>query len=110
MPQIPVGRGTLGRIMNVIGEPVDDCGPIGKFWQLTPLAMSRRMLLGNCVSFRRAECSDVWSIHREAPPFVEQSTDQEMLVTGIKVQCSAEQPSSAMSCAMQAPAQRNGCA
>jgi hypothetical protein len=28
--QVPVGRGTLGRIMNVIGEPVDECGPIGK--------------------------------------------------------------------------------
>lgn len=32
-----------------------------------------------------AESSDIWSIHREAPPFVEQSTDQEILVTGIKV-------------------------
>lgn len=29
--QIPVGRSTLGRIMNVIGEPIDECGPIGKF-------------------------------------------------------------------------------
>jgi len=28
--QVPVGRETLGRIMNVIGEPVDECGPIGK--------------------------------------------------------------------------------
>lgn len=28
--QVPVGRGTLGRIMNVIGEPVDECGPIGE--------------------------------------------------------------------------------
>jgi F0F1-type ATP synthase beta subunit len=27
---VPVGRGTLGRIMNVIGEPVDECGPIGE--------------------------------------------------------------------------------
>ncbi|GAX73507.1 hypothetical protein CEUSTIGMA_g959.t1 [Chlamydomonas eustigma] len=57
--KVPVGRGTLGRILNVIGEPVDEQGPI--------------------------DCSDTWSIHREAPPFVEQSTDQEILVTGIKV-------------------------
>ncbi|KAI8471246.1 MAG: ATP synthase beta chain mitochondrial precursor [Monoraphidium minutum] len=57
--KVPVGRGTLGRIINVIGEPVDECGPV--------------------------ESSDLWSIHREAPEFVEQSTDQEILVTGIKV-------------------------
>lgn len=57
--QIPVGRATLGRIMNVIGEPIDECGPIS-----TTAALA---------------------IHREAPPFVDQSTDMEMLVTGIKV-------------------------
>jgi len=57
--KVPVGRGTLGRIMNVIGEPVDEQGPI--------------------------DCSDTWSIHREAPDFTEQSTEQEILVTGIKV-------------------------
>ena len=57
--KVPVGRGTLGRIMNVIGEPVDECGPI--------------------------EGEDVWSIHRDAPPFTEQSTEQGILVTGIKV-------------------------
>jgi F0F1-type ATP synthase beta subunit len=28
--QVPVGRGTLGRIINVIGEPVDECGPVGE--------------------------------------------------------------------------------
>eukprot|EP00878_Enallax_costatus_P000264 GHUV01000332.1.p1 GENE.GHUV01000332.1~~GHUV01000332.1.p1 ORF type:complete len:579 (+),score=155.84 GHUV01000332.1:159-1895(+) len=56
---VPVGRGTLGRIMNVIGEPVDECGPI--------------------------EAADTWSIHREAPEFTEQSTEQEILATGIKV-------------------------
>ncbi|KAK2078009.1 atp2, beta subunit of the F1 sector of mitochondrial F1F0 ATP synthase [Prototheca wickerhamii] len=56
---VPVGRGTLGRILNVIGEPVDEQGPIK---------------------------SDVlWPIHREAPPFVEQATEQQMLTTGIKV-------------------------
>ncbi|KAG2431363.1 hypothetical protein HYH02_013352 [Chlamydomonas schloesseri] len=57
--KVPVGRGTLGRIMNVIGEPVDEQGPI--------------------------EASELWSIHRDAPEFTEQSTEQEILVTGIKV-------------------------
>ncbi|MEL6212285.1 MAG: F0F1 ATP synthase subunit beta [Pseudomonadota bacterium] len=56
---VPVGDGTLGRIMNVIGEPVDDAGPI-------PHEQKR-------------------GIHQEAPPFVEQSTEAEVLVTGIKV-------------------------
>lgn len=32
--QVPVGRGTLGRIINVIGEPVDECGPIGEVFCL----------------------------------------------------------------------------
>ncbi|GIM14723.1 hypothetical protein Vretimale_17662, partial [Volvox reticuliferus] len=57
--KVPVGRGTLGRIMNVIGEPVDEQGPI--------------------------DAAEVWSIHRDAPEFTEQSTEQEILVTGIKV-------------------------
>merc|ERR1712164_68914 len=57
--QIPVGRSTLGRIMNVIGEPIDECGPIAS--------------------------DSTLAIHREAPPFVDQSTEMEMLVTGIKV-------------------------
>ncbi|AMW34615.1 F0F1 ATP synthase subunit beta [Haematospirillum jordaniae] len=56
---VPVGKEVLGRIMNVIGEPVDERGPI---------PTSRRS-----------------PIHRSAPPFVEQSTDTEILVTGIKV-------------------------
>ncbi len=56
---VPVGEGTLGRIINVIGEPVDEAGPV-KFTQ------------------RRA-------IHQEAPPFVDQSTEAQILVTGIKV-------------------------
>ncbi len=56
---VPVGVGTLGRIMNVIGEPVDEAGPI--------------------VSDMQRE------IHQEAPPFTEQSTESEILVTGIKV-------------------------
>lgn len=57
--RIPVGRGTLGRIMNVVGDPIDELGPI-KATELLP-------------------------IHREAPKFVEQSTETEVLVTGIKV-------------------------
>ncbi|HEX5279791.1 MAG TPA: F0F1 ATP synthase subunit beta [Micropepsaceae bacterium] len=56
---VPVGDGTLGRIMNVIGEPVDEAGPIN-----TP---GRR------------------GIHQPAPSFVEQSTEAQVLVTGIKV-------------------------
>src|ERR1700748_1504546 len=56
---VPVGPGTLGRIMNVIGEPIDEAGPIQ---------------------------SDIFSpIHREAPSFAEQSTSSEVLVTGINV-------------------------
>jgi len=56
---VPVGEGTLGRIMNVIGEPVDEAGPI-------PHETTR-------------------AIHQEAPPFIEQSTESEILETGIKV-------------------------
>ncbi|MEM6851222.1 MAG: F0F1 ATP synthase subunit beta [Pseudomonadota bacterium] len=57
--QVPVGPGTLGRIMNVVGEPVDEAGPI--------------------------EADSSRGIHAEAPPFVEQSTEAEILETGIKV-------------------------
>ncbi|NBU28077.1 MAG: F0F1 ATP synthase subunit beta, partial [Caulobacteraceae bacterium] len=56
---VPVGPATLGRIMNVIGEPIDEAGPIN------------------------TEHYSV--IHREAPTFAEQSTSAEVLVTGIKV-------------------------
>ena len=56
---VPVGEGTLGRIMNVVGDPVDEAGPIPH--------KERR------------------PIHAPAPPFVEQSTQTEVLVTGIKV-------------------------
>lgn len=55
----PVGPGTLGRIMNVVGQPIDEQGPI-KTDMFRP-------------------------IHREAPSFEEQSTSSEILVTGIKV-------------------------
>jgi len=56
---IPVGEGTLGRIMNVIGEPIDERGAIAAT-QFDP-------------------------IHKEAPLFMDQSTEQEVLSTGIKV-------------------------
>ncbi len=56
---VPVGEGTLGRIINVIGEPVDEAGPVAS--------------------------DETRAIHQEAPEFVEQSTEAELLVTGIKV-------------------------
>ncbi|HLJ29042.1 MAG TPA: F0F1 ATP synthase subunit beta [Candidatus Angelobacter sp.] len=56
---VPVGKGTLGRVMNVIGEPVDQLGPV---------ASKKRM-----------------PIHRPAPAFDEQSTKAEMFETGVKV-------------------------
>ena len=60
---IPVGRKTLGRIINVIGEPVDDLGPI----------------------FAEGEDKKELPIHRAPPSFGEQSTEVEMFETGIKV-------------------------
>jgi len=59
MIEVPVGPETLGRIMNVIGEPVDERGPV--------------------------ETKMTYPIHRPAPDFVEQSTETEQLATGIKV-------------------------
>ena len=56
---VPVGAGTLGRIINVIGEPIDEAGPV--------------------VS------EGLRSIHQEAPLYTDQSTEAEILVTGIKV-------------------------
>ena len=56
---VPVGPETLGRIMNVIGEPIDQKGPL--------------------------KTKESWPIHRSAPAYVEQSTETEVLVTGIKV-------------------------
>jgi F-type H+-transporting ATPase subunit beta len=56
---VPVGQSTLGRIMNVLGEPVDEAGPI--------------------------ETKDRWPIHRKPPSFEEQTGSQELLETGIKV-------------------------
>jgi|TARA_B100000767_G_scaffold216949_1_gene204574 F-type H+/Na+-transporting ATPase subunit beta len=56
---IPVGPETLGRIINVIGEPIDEKGEV--------------------------KTKEKWPIHRQAPKFTDQSTETEMLVTGIKV-------------------------
>ena len=56
---VPVGPGTLGRILNVIGEPIDERGPIEAKMRLP--------------------------IHRPAPDYVDQATESEILVTGIKV-------------------------
>ncbi|WP_308364647.1 MULTISPECIES: F0F1 ATP synthase subunit beta [unclassified Microbulbifer] len=56
---VPVGHETLGRIMDVLGNPIDECGPIGE---------KERM-----------------SIHRAAPTYEEQSSSTELLETGIKV-------------------------
>src|SRR6476646_1507817 len=56
---VPVGAGTLGRIMNVIGEPIDEAGPI--------------------------KSEGTRAIHQEAPTYTDQSTEAEILVTGIKV-------------------------
>ena len=56
---VPVGDGTLGRIMNVVGDPVDEAGPV-PYQERRP-------------------------IHQPAPPYTEQATESEILVTGIKV-------------------------
>jgi len=56
---VPVGPATLGRLFNVIGEPLDNLGPV--------------------------DAEETWPIHREPPPFDEQNTQTSMLETGIKV-------------------------
>ncbi len=56
---VPVGEGTLGRIMNVLGEPIDEVGPV--------------------------EADTYWEIHRDAPSYEEQAATDELLETGIKV-------------------------
>ncbi len=56
---VPVGQETLGRIMNVLGDPIDEKGPIGEKVK--------------------------WAIHREAPSYAEQAAATELLETGIKV-------------------------
>jgi F-type H+/Na+-transporting ATPase subunit beta len=57
--EVPVGPGVLGRIINVVGEPIDEQGPV--------------------------DAKAHWPIHRQAPSFVEQATETEQLITGIKV-------------------------
>ena len=57
--KVPVGPETLGRIINVIGEPIDEKGQV--------------------------KTKESWPIHRPAPEFNDQSTETEILVTGIKV-------------------------
>jgi F-type H+/Na+-transporting ATPase subunit beta len=57
--QVPVGVKTLGRIMDVLGNPIDEAGPIGS--------------------------DTLWGIHREPPTFQEQAVSEELLETGIKV-------------------------
>ncbi|MDN5873420.1 MAG: F0F1 ATP synthase subunit beta, partial [Sinobacteraceae bacterium] len=56
---VPVGTATLGRIMNVLGEPQDERGPV--------------------------ESEERWSIHRKAPSYEDQASSSELLETGIKV-------------------------
>jgi len=56
---VPVGKGTLGRIMDVLGNPIDECGPI--------------------------KADTMWEIHRPAPSFEDQAATTELLETGIKV-------------------------
>ncbi|EWH09292.1 F0F1 ATP synthase subunit beta [Catenovulum agarivorans DS-2] len=56
---VPVGTQTLGRIMDVLGNPIDEAGPIGE--------------------------EERWSIHREAPSYEEQANSNDLLETGIKV-------------------------
>lgn len=57
--QVPVGVETLGRICNVLGDPIDNAGPLN--------------------------AKEYWSIHRKAPSYEEQANSQELLETGIKV-------------------------
>jgi F-type H+-transporting ATPase subunit beta len=56
---VPVGVGTLGRIMDVLGNPIDEAGPV--------------------------KASDTWEIHRAAPSYEDQASTTELLETGIKV-------------------------
>ena len=56
---VPVGEETLGRIMDVLGNPIDECGPIGEKQKMP--------------------------IHRKAPSYDEQAASEEVLETGIKV-------------------------
>ncbi|MAZ78069.1 MAG: F0F1 ATP synthase subunit beta [Legionellaceae bacterium] len=61
--KVPVGTKTLGRIMDVLGDPIDEAGPI----------------------FDKNDESEYWAIHRPAPDYADQAPAQELLETGIKV-------------------------
>jgi len=56
---VPVGKETLGRVMNVLGDPIDKRGPVQSKLR--------------------------WSVHRKPPPLTHQSTSDAILVTGIKI-------------------------
>ena len=56
---VPVGKGTLGRVFNVTGDPIDNRGPV--------------------------QADEFWSIHRDAPPVTSRSTTTELFEPGIKV-------------------------
>jgi F-type H+-transporting ATPase subunit beta len=56
---VPVGIGTLGRIMDVLGRPIDEAGPV--------------------------DCTERWEIHRDAPLYADQASTNDLLETGIKV-------------------------
>src|SRR5690625_3010806 len=57
--QVTVGTGTLGRIMDVLGQPIDEAGPV--------------------------DADETWGIHRKAPTYEDQAASDELLETGIKV-------------------------
>ncbi|CAL4317604.1 F0F1 ATP synthase subunit beta [Buchnera aphidicola] len=65
--KVPVGKSTLGRIINVLGDPIDNKGPI----------FSKKCL-------KKKNC-EYWEIHRNAPSYQDQSNEIEILETGIKV-------------------------
>jgi len=82
--RVPVGVGTLGRIMNVIGEPIDEAGPV--------------------------PAEGMRPIHQEAPSYTDQSTEAEILVTGIRSStCLRPMPRAARSACSVAPVSARPC-
>ena len=76
---VPVGKQTLGRIMDVLGNPIDEAGPIGE--------------------------EERWTIHRAAPSYSEQAGGNELLETGIKVIDLARSPRAVRSVCSVVPVQ-----
>jgi len=77
--KVPVGKATLGRIMDVLGNPIDEAGPIGE--------------------------KERWVIHRKAPSYDDQSSSNDLLETGIKViDLVCRSPRAARSACSAAPA------